>query len=394
MNTVLFNLHDIVLIVVIVEGLILALMTIFIKRNLGNLLLGTFLFLSAVIAFDVVIYWCLPLKNLLATISPDIFFISGFAYFLQGPMLYWYTRSLLYRDFHLKKQDMLHLIPFLLYPLFIYLSFYRQDEGYKWMVIYDYLVMSRITHFSIYIWLQKLLPLIYGITCLQQLMAYRKRIENTYSDTTQIDFSWLYLLLWLFLLAWLWALGTHMLAQFVPVNISSTMGVINNYLTLMLVNALVVYSLSHSGVFSGIRMETPVQINEPEAIEVLPPTYGELLKNAMQEKKFYLVVDITLEQLADKLATSPKALSATINSDFGQNFFEFINYYRVEHAKQLLMENPEKSIDMQTVMQDSGFNSKSAFHRFFKKFTQLTPGQFRKKQLNQTVEPKREKQVV
>jgi AraC-like DNA-binding protein len=383
LNKVLFNFHDLVLIVVIIEGLILSLMTVFTKRNKSNLLLGLFLFLSAAIAFDVLIYWCVPLKNILAEISPGFFFIAGFAYFLQGPILYWYTKSLLYRDFHWKRADLLHLIPFLVYPFFIYVSFYSKDTEYQMLLAYDYLAMSRMTHFAVYIWLQKLLPLIYGIICIQQLMAYRRRIENTYSDTTHIDFSWLNLLLWLFLLAWVWALVTQILAQFTPSSVSSAMGVTNNYLTLMLVNALVVYSLSHSGVFSGIHMESQTPASEPEVVESLPPTYGELLKNAMQENQFYLIVDITLEQLADKLAISPKALSATINSDFEQNFFEFINYYRVEHAKQLLMANPDKNLDMQSVMQESGFNSKSAFHRFFKKFTQMTPGQFRKKYLTE-----------
>lgn len=378
MNKVLFNLHDLVLIVVIIEGLILSLMTVFIKRNSSNLLLGIFLFLSAAIAFDVLIYWCTPLRDVLAEISTDIFFVAGFAYFLQGPMLYWYTKSLLYKDFHWTKTDLLHLVPVVAFIFFIYFSYFHQSDAFKLTLIFDYVAMSSLSHFAVFIWLQKLLPFVYGIICIQQLVTYRRRIENTYSDTTHIDFSWLNLLLWLFLLAWLWALVTQILAQFTPHSVSSSMGVTNNYLTLMLVNALVVYSLSHSGVISGIHMENTPQVNEPEVVESLPPTYGELLKNAMEENKFYLIADITLEQLADKLAISSKALSATINSDFGQNFFEFINYYRVEHAKRLLTNNPGKAVDMQSVMQESGFNSKSAFHRFFKKFTQMTPGQFRK----------------
>lgn len=379
MNKVLFNFHDLVLIVVIIEGLILSLMTIFTKRHLSNVLLGLFLFLSAAIAFDVLIYWCVPLRNILAEVSPRLFFVMGFAYFLQGPMLYWYTKSLLYRDFHWKRADLLHLIPFFVYHFFIYFSVYRHSDQYQLTLVYDYLTMSHMEHFAVYIWLQKLSPLIYGIFAIKQMVSYRRRIENTYSDTTHIDFSWLNLLLWLFLLAWLWALLTHVVAHFMPISVSSAMGVTNNYLTLMLVNALVVYSLSHSGVFSGIHMEAPSPVSEPETVEHLPPTYGELLKSAMQENHFYLVVDITLEQLAEKLAISPKALSATINSEFGQNFFEFINYYRVEHAKQILASSFDKNLDMQSVMQESGFNSKSAFHRFFKKFTQMTPGQFRKK---------------
>ena len=381
MDKVLFNLNDIVLIVVIVEGLILASMTLFVKKNLSNYLLGAFLFLCAVIAFDVLIYWCVPLKAILADITPNIFFIGGIAYFLQGPVLYWYTKSLLYRDFHWRRADVLHLIPTLIYPFFIYVSFFHHDNIYKLMLIRDYVALSQMNHFAVFIWLQKLLPLVYGIICLQQVVTYRKRIEHKYSDTTHIDFSWLRLLLWLFVLAWAWAFLTQIFAQFMPQRLTSVMGVTNNYLTLMLVNALVVYSLNHSGVFSGIHMDGNIHPHDSDSADTLPPTYGELLKNAMEENHFYLIMDITLEQLAEKLAISPKALSATINTDFGQNFFEFINHYRVEHAKRLLIEDTNGALDMQTVMQQSGFNSKSAFHRFFKKFTQLTPGQFRKKQL-------------
>src|SRR5690606_32368409 len=153
--------------------------------------------------------------------------------------------------------------------------------------------------------------------------------------------------------AWPWALLTHIVAHFMPGSGSSTMGVTNNYLTLMLVNALEVYSLRHSGAVSGIHMESTTPVNERDPVERPPPTYGELLQQAMLEKRLYLVADITLQQLAEKLAISPKALSATINSDFGQNFFEFINYYRVEHAKQILMSDLSGNFDMQKVMQES-----------------------------------------
>jgi AraC-like DNA-binding protein len=387
MDKVLFNLHDIVLIVIVVEGLILAALTIVSKRNLCNLLLGTLLLLCSAVAFDVLIYWCIPLKDLFAQAAPYLFFLFGFAYFLLGPILLWYTRALLYQDFRLQATDLLHLIPMAIYLLFYYQFFYPLEEPEKQRVLYDFAWMNQNLHYAGYIWLQKLHPLIYGIISFQQLLAYRKQIENTHSNKTLIDFSWLKLLLWLFLFAWLWTLVTQVFAQFVSQPVSASMGIISNYFMLMLVNALVVYSLSHSGVFSGIRMASNIPnatgTDSIDIAETLPPTYGELLRSTMQEKKLYLIVDITLEQLAEKLAISPKALSATINSDFGQNFFEFINAYRVAHAQQLLLNDPEGAMDMHSVMLNSGFNSKSAFHRFFKKFTRLTPGQFRKQQLSQ-----------
>lgn len=388
MDKVLFNLHDIVLIVIVVEGLILAALTALSKRNLRNGLLGTFLLLCSAIAFDILIYWCVPLKTLFAQTTPYLFFLFGFAYFLLGPILLWYTRALLYPDFRVQTKDLAHLIPTILYLLFYTQFFYPLEAPEQLLVLYDYAWMSQTPHYAGYIWLQKLHPLIYGVVSFQQLRIYRKQIEDTHSNKSEIDFSWLKLLQWLFLFTWLWALVTQVFAQFASQVVSSNMGVINNYFMLMLVNALVVYSLNHSGVFAGVLMtnSTPDENNSQRIAKTLPPTYGELLRKTMQEKKLYLIVDITLEQLAEKLAISPKALSATINSDFGQNFFEFINAYRVAHAQQLLLDDPEGAMDMYSVMLNSGFNSKSAFHRFFKKFTGMTPGQFRKQQLTRTTE--------
>src|SRR5690606_24077483 len=98
---------------------------------------------------------------------------------------------------------------------------------------------------------------------------------------------------------------------------------------------------------------------------------------AMTERKHYLEPELTLEQLADQLGLSARLVSNIINRKFNKNFFEFINYYRVEEAKAIITSRPEH-VSMLDVMADSGFNSKSAFNRFFKKYTGMTPTEFRK----------------
>ena len=66
------------------------------------------------------------------------------------------------------------------------------------------------------------------------------------------------------------------------------------------------------------------------------------------------------------------------NEKLNKNFFDLINGYRVEEAKEKLSDFKEE----QTILGigfEVGFNSKSAFNRVFKKFTQMTPSEFRKK---------------
>jgi AraC-like DNA-binding protein len=97
----------------------------------------------------------------------------------------------------------------------------------------------------------------------------------------------------------------------------------------------------------------------------------------MLEKKPFLAHILTLDQLARQLEMPPRALSNTINRHFKQNFFEFVNHYRVEEAKTLLADPEQKTKTMIEVMADSGFNSKATFNTFFKKLVGATPSQYR-----------------
>ena len=72
-----------------------------------------------------------------------------------------------------------------------------------------------------------------------------------------------------------------------------------------------------------------------------------------------------------------KHLSYIINDKFNLNFYDFINKYRIEESKQYL----NKSSNIKTVLEIAykvGFNSKTTFNSAFKKYTDMTPSEFRK----------------
>ena len=74
----------------------------------------------------------------------------------------------------------------------------------------------------------------------------------------------------------------------------------------------------------------------------------------------------------------PRSLSNLINRKFDCNFFEFVNNYRVEAAKKILMDKNAADKSMLDVMYDVGFNSKATFNTLFKKKVGITPSEFRK----------------
>ena len=106
------------------------------------------------------------------------------------------------------------------------------------------------------------------------------------------------------------------------------------------------------------------------------------LQKYMAEEKPYLEFSLNREQLAEQVQLPPRELSQIINSQLNQNFYEFVNRYRVEAAKQILSDPTKKDVRANELMFDVGFNSKSTFHYTFKKFTGLTPSQFRKQALS------------
>ena len=99
--------------------------------------------------------------------------------------------------------------------------------------------------------------------------------------------------------------------------------------------------------------------------------------NLMEKEKVYLKADLQVADMADALGVHRNAVSACINSQMGCSFSQFVNDYRVGHAKRLLSENPDMKIS--AVGLDSGFANERTFFRAFKAATDMTPGEWVKK---------------
>ena len=102
----------------------------------------------------------------------------------------------------------------------------------------------------------------------------------------------------------------------------------------------------------------------------------------MAVKKPFLDSELTLEQLASQLNIKPRVLSQVINESLKIIFFDFINQFRIKAARRLLTNPKDKKITILEVLYEVGFNSKSSFNTVFKKYTGLTPVEFKKKHLS------------
>lgn len=97
----------------------------------------------------------------------------------------------------------------------------------------------------------------------------------------------------------------------------------------------------------------------------------------MNTEKPFLDAKLTLNQLAKKIGSNEKYLSLFLNSKYEMNFATYINSFRIEEAKQLLVQKETANFTIETIANMAGFHSKSSFNTAFKKATGKTPSEFK-----------------
>ena len=91
----------------------------------------------------------------------------------------------------------------------------------------------------------------------------------------------------------------------------------------------------------------------------------------MDDRQLYLQQGLKVSDVASLLSTNSRYVSECIRAEKGSSFSQFVNEYRLEHAKRLLQESPDKK--MSAVAIESGFSNDKALTRCFKDLTGFTP---------------------
>ncbi len=146
------------------------------------------------------------------------------------------------------------------------------------------------------------------------------------------------------------------------------------------------YSLEEKKEIETIIVETSLPEGKRKQLlnhEELEEQKSRLLQ-LMYAEKPYLDFELNLVKLAASMNISTHILSYVINNGFGENFYQFINRYRIEEAKKLMANSETDRLSLLGIGFTVGFNSKTVFNTTFKKVTGQTPSEY-KKQIGSTL---------
>jgi AraC-like DNA-binding protein len=106
------------------------------------------------------------------------------------------------------------------------------------------------------------------------------------------------------------------------------------------------------------------------------------LEHVIKVDNVYLDPALTLTKLSRHISVPSQYISQTLSQNMHTTFFDHINEARIKAAIPMLLEGKKGVLEIAMYV---GFNAKSSFYKFFKRYTGVTPREFRKQNTNQDI---------
>jgi AraC-like DNA-binding protein len=371
---------------------------------------------------------------------PTFAFILNSLIYTWGPLLYLYTFCLTRGS--LSHRQWLHFLPAVLIFLAMNLSLWLSSstgqeqlirhmwgnypDAFEGTVIWGlpHAIWHPMMTFKTHGLLGAVLQACYCALALGLIKDHNRRLEQHFSSLEQMNLRWLRLLS----IAVLAVAVSYLLLNRIPFLVfgtidRSTLGV-NLYLVVLI---LLLYGIAISALFqpsliSGVMQafdtepvwqRTQDQLPSPEgktgfklsvgaedsnsggeAVNAPPDhsakyerarlgieeaqRYKIRLMEVMEEQELYLDEGLTLPDLARASGLSAPQISQVLNGQMNQNFFSFVNNYRIQLARRMLMSPETAGMPIVELAVEVGFKSKSSFYDAFKRATNMTPTQFKR----------------
>lgn len=333
------------------------------KRYAAFLWLGAIVLSFSLIVMEWVLWWtehihAVPLLKGITFAFP----------FFTGVMLLGYYRAAFPDDHHKQtKPGFWHYLPGLLFLLKIS-PMYFHNIGWKVPDWGRFTFIDRNLDAAFY-----LMMLHFAVYPLLIHRAYRHRIE---ADPEMLRWHRCLLLAY-----------SGIVAGYVVHHILSLMGLMSLRLDFLIAGCIMVFmavvawlGVVHRRILAGetfIEAILPTKYHKSALDKADSVLLASRILTAFEQDKIYLDPDLTLAALSQKLGSKRHHVSQVINTRFEMSYPDFVSKWRIKTAQELLLKSGKKELIIKEIAWASGFNTKAAFNLAFKKWTGMTPTEFR-----------------
>lgn len=384
------NLISMIILLGIVQGFFLAFILFHNKK--GNYIANRFLGLL-LCAISASILNIFLIGTGFFRIFPYTLKLSPSFLLLFGPLFFFYVRTLLSGEIPLQRNDYLHFIPSLL-AFVRFIPFYLADNTTKCTLVLPtnnlhdlhhfqfvhYEFMAIIISSQLHLWT-------YLFSISKILKEYQQKIKDYYSTIEQHNLDWIRFFINSFSVVYVifFLLSIFVIKMNYPI-LFNIMG---------LVVSFSIFVLGYRGLIQTeiFSLMEPSKNSKNESNVITTDKAQSLiiqLDKLMNEEKLFTNSELTLDDLAKKLAVSRNILSQFFNDNLKTNFYDYINRLRVDEMKRLLLDAEKEFMTIIALSVEAGFKSKATLNRIFKQYTKVTPTQFKhhnRPQPNQGVLP-------
>jgi AraC-like DNA-binding protein len=293
-------------------------------------------------------------------------FLDEFSLLLAFPCLYFYVLLLTRNHLQFQKRYLLHCIPAL---LFLMVWVFPPESFLSWNRNFTMSLLYR--HFNHLQFLAYII-LIFGI-----IKKNDKVSRELISSMENGDLKWIKELL-----VFLPVLFVALILDNVGLIDGNLMAIplllFSYWLGYQTINQKDIYY----NVSNDFKMETVVpeqnRYKNSKLTQANKKAYAARIEEFMSREKPYLNNEITLTTMANKLDLKPIHLSQVLNEEFKENFYAFINRYRIIESQRLLKDERYQNYSIQAIAFEAGFNSMSTFNKAFKEIVGKSPSTFQK----------------
>ncbi|HYG04177.1 MAG TPA: helix-turn-helix domain-containing protein [Chryseosolibacter sp.] len=312
-------------------------------------------------------------------------------YLLAGPLLFHYVYALTNAKPLSRPLYIATLAPFLLYVIIFFyydlrvfdnsnvqirngLLYFGNDLSIMWAFLILLFIISEPFYLVLFYF---------------QLKRYRNRLLDATSNAERLNFAWLRVLFWIWVITSVVLVPASVLSLGRPFISQADLDLLIHLSSFVFIFVAGYYGFRQARVFSEERSLVPGSVASHGNLPYVPyaksgltrdelMTHHQRLLALMENEKPYLNGELGSSELAALLSITPNHLSQVLSQVQRQNFFDFVNSYRVDEVKKKLADPSFNHYTLLGIALESGFSSKTSFNTVFKKLTGQTPGQFHK----------------